>query len=88
MLYTIGPLEVCCGDPKKSSYVWISVPSEAALLQFHELAAFPPQEAAKYALKLLSVFFSDEELAQSNCTHAEGRNLLDRNTLLAIKGRW
>lgn len=81
-----GPLEVCCGDPRKSSCVWIKVPSQAALSLFRQLSTFPPKDPGRYALKLLSVFYSDEELAESNCTKAEGRKLVDQDVLIAIKG--
>lgn len=67
--------------------MFIKVPSEAALSQFRELAAFPPKDLSKYALKLLSVFFMDSELAKSNCTRAQGRKLLDQDIIIAIKGK-
>ena len=86
MFPATGPLAVCCGDPRKSSCAWVEVPSEAALTLFWELAAFPPKDPGRYALQLLSVFYSDEELAESNCTRAEGRKLIDQNILIAIKG--
>ena len=86
MIHT-DPLDVCCGDPRKATSMYVKVPSEAALCQFRELAAFPPKDPAKYALKLLSVFFTDDDLAESNCTRAEGRKLLDQNIIVAIKGR-
>lgn len=87
LFHNIDPLEVCCGDPKKASCMFIKVPSEAALSQFRELAAFPPKDPSKYALKLLSVFITDSELAESNCTRAEGRKLLDQDIIVAIKGK-
>ena len=81
-----GSFEVCCGDPETPNYINIDVPSALALSRFKELEAFPPKEPTRYALRLLAIFFSDEELAKSNCTKAEGRNLLDRRTLDAIRG--
>ena len=81
-----GSFEVCCGNPETSSCIYINVPSAVALTRFRELEALPPKEPTKYALRLLSIFFGEEELARSNCTKAEGRNLLDRTTLDAIKG--
>ena len=44
-----------------------------------------PPDPAKFALRLLSIFFSPEQLARSNCTKADGRDLLDPTILLAIK---
>ena len=78
---------MCCGDPETQNCIYISVPSALALSRFKELEAFPPKEPTRYALRLLAIFFSDEELARSNCTKAEGRNLLDRRTLDAIRGK-
>ena len=49
-----------------SRAVIVTVPSEAALAQFTKLNAVPPKDPAKYVLRLLSVFFTDEELAESN----------------------
>ena len=89
--YTTGPLEVCCGDPKRSSSVIVTVPSDDDLAQFTELNAVPPKDPAKdpakYALRLLSVFFTDEELAESNCMRAEERKLLNQAKISAIRDK-
>ena len=81
------PLEVVCGDPKSSGqHLVLKVPSVAALNQFEQLSSTAnTTDAPKFALRLLSVFFSDQELGESNCTYAEGRKLLDQNILLGIK---
>ena len=65
----------------------MTVPSEAALAQFTKLNAVPPKDPAKYVLRLLSVFFTDEELAESNCMRAEARKVLNQATISAIRGR-
>ncbi len=76
---------MCCGEPGvKGRSVVVELPSEAALAQFIQINC-PPKDPAKFALKLLSVFFTDEELSQSNCTKAEGRDLLNQEILVAIK---
>ena len=84
---TNNPLDVVCGDPSTSGkHIVLQVPSLAALNQFEQITATAhTSDPAKFALKLLSVFFSDEELAESNCTFAEGRRMLDQNILLGIK---
>ena len=69
----------------KGKYVFIDLPSEAALKQYQLINSCPPGDAGKFALKLLSIFYSPEELARSNCTKAEGRELLNPEFLLAIK---
>ena len=58
---TWDPLEVICGNPM-GEYKILQVPSEAAFNQFRELteSCAPP----KFALRLLSVFFSEKELAK------------------------
>ena len=71
MMFT--ELQVCCGDNKamgRSSIV--TLPSRAALAEFHSVNSAPPNDAAKFALRLLGVFFTAEVLARSNCTRAEG----------------
>ena len=75
-----------CGDPGGQHKI-LKVPSEAALNQFKQLSSLsaPACDPAKFALRLLSVFFSDADLAESNCTYAEGRKLLDQNILNGIK---
>ena len=78
------PLEVICGNPKQEHIV-LKVPSQAALLQFSRLTAVSAFDPAKFALKLLSTFYSDEELGESNCTYVEGRKLfLQLDTLFFI----
>ena len=59
--------------------------SEAAVAEFRCVESCLPSEPEKFALKLLSVFFSDEVFGKSICTKAEGRQLLDQNILLGIK---
>lgn len=59
------------------------MPSQAAMAQFRELSASPPKTQANM---LLSVFYSNEELGESNCTRAEGRKLTDQGITIAIKG--
>ena len=63
----------------------VKLPTSAALAEFKQIDACPPKDPAKFALKLLSVFFSEEELGRSNCTKADGRDLLDQEVLLGIK---
>lgn len=71
-------LIVICGDPKASGkHIALKVQSVAALNQFEQISA-------TFALKLLSVCFSDEETSVSNATYTAGRRLLDQNTLLGI----
>lgn len=81
-------LEVICDDPTaagKHLIILLRVPSPAALSQFQNITSSTANTPAKFALKLLSVFFGDEELGNSNCTFAEGWRLLDQNVLLGIK---
>ena len=79
-------LQVCCGNRQAAGqHITITMPSLAALTAFKSINAAPPTDPSKFALRLLTIFFSMEELAASNCTRAEGRNLLDSNVLLAIK---
>ena len=71
----------------KGKYVMVELPSEheAALSQFHQVDSCHLKDPAKFALQLLSVFFSDEEFGRSNCTKAEGRETLNLQVLTAIK---
>lgn len=79
-------LQVFCGDKKaRGRYSIVTVPSRAALAEYNSVNSAPPGDAAKFALRLLGVFFTSEELARSNCTKAEGRELLDPEILQAIK---
>ena len=79
-------LQVCCGDRKVSGrYAVVSLPSTAALAEFKSINTAPPRDPAKFALRLLGIFFTLEQLSVSNCTKAEGRELLDPNILQAIK---
>ena len=72
----LDPLVVCCGEKAvKGRSVLLT---SAALAEFKQIDACPPKDPAKFALRLLPVFFSDEELGRSNCTKAEGRDLLDQ----------
>ncbi len=80
------PLGAWFGNPhNKAQMVWMTFQSEEQLQQFRNVNTTRPKDAAKYALRLLTLFFSEEELAESNCTPAEGRKLLDQKTLSAIK---
>ena len=82
----VDPLAVVCGNPhSKGASQVLKVPSQAALSQFQQLTAGVAVDPAKFALKLLSIFYSDEELSESNCTFVEGRKLIDKNVLLGIK---
>ena len=78
-------LQVCCGTTGVKAKHIADLPSEAALKEYNALNACPPKEAGKFTLKLLGIFFSPEELSHSNCTKAEGRDLLDPNVILGIK---
>ena len=79
-------LQVCCGESKAPErHVMVSLPSTAALAEYKSINTAPPYDPAKFALRLLGVFFTLEQLSTSNCTKAEGRELLDPNILQAIK---
>ena len=84
--YYIDHLEVICGNPNsRDDKISLKVPSEAAKALYLQISNCPPKDPAKFALRLLSVFFTDEELAESNCTDAKGRKLLDQSILWGIK---
>lgn len=86
LTFPTGPLEVVCGNPtSKDNQVLVKLPSEAAKALYAQINNCPPKDPAKFALRLLSVFFSDDELAESNCTEAKGRTLLDQSILWGIK---
>ena len=77
---------MCCGQPEvDGKHVYLTLHSEMAVSEFQQISFCPPSEPAKFALRLLSVFFSDDVLAESNCTKAEGRKLLDQQILLGIR---
>ncbi len=57
------------------------------LQQFGNVNTTRPKDAAKYALRLPTIFFSEEDLAVSNCTPAEERKILDHKRLHTKKGR-
>ena len=66
----------------------VRLPSEAGLALFHQAIACPPLDRPQqFTLNLLAAFFSEEELADSCCTKAKGRKLLDQRILLAMKGK-
>ena len=78
---TVGHLEVLCGNPNsKANQIVLKVSSEAAKALYVQISNCPPKDPAEFALRLLSVFFTDKELAQS-----KGRKLLDQNIVLGIK---
>lgn len=86
-MYIIGqdPLQIVCGNSATSAHMVMKLPSEKAVAQFVQLNAISPAEAGKFALRMLSLFYTNEELAESNCTLAEGRKLIDHEVLLAIQ---
>ena len=85
-LYSSVGLQACCGKAGvKDKFTIVSLPSEAALAEYNALISTPPSDAAKFALKLLSILFTCEELERSTCTKAEGRDLRDQHKLQAIK---
>ena len=66
----------------------VRLPSEAGLALFQQAVGCPPVgRPQQFALNLLTAFFSEEVLADSCCTKAKGRKLLDQQLLLAIKGK-
>jgi hypothetical protein len=76
---------VSLGD-RNGQHVLVKVPSEAALNEFQQITACGPSwEPSKSAKSLMAIFWSDEELAESCCTYAKGRKLLDQRILLGIK---
>lgn len=82
---SIDPLHVCFGNPgDKSKHTYLKLTSEAALAHYRQLSIFLPKDPAKLALKLLSLFFTDHQLSVSNCTKAEGREILDQKILEGI----
>ena len=65
-------MQVCCGTAGvKGKYVFVDLPSEAALKQYQLINSCPPGDVGKVTLKLPSIFYTPEELARSNCTKAE-----------------
>ena len=62
---TWDKLEVICRNPT-GEYKILKVQFEAAFNQFRELtdSCAPASDPAKFALRLLSVFFSEKELAK------------------------
>ena len=88
-IFSIDHLEVICGNPNsRDNKIILKVPSEAAKALYLQINNCPPKDPAKFALRLLSVFFTDEELAESNCTDAKGRKLLDQSILWGIKCKY
>ena len=81
-------LQVCCGDRKiPEIHAFMLLPSISA--EDNSINAAPPSDAARFVLRLLGVLFTTDQLALSNCTKAEGRELLDPHILNAVrcKGR-
>ena len=74
-----------CGKPKTRQSIVLQLPSKAAVALFYQINGCLPTDPGKFALKLLTAFFSEEQLARSNCTKVEGRELLDQQVLLGIK---
>ena len=85
-ILSTGPLEICLGDPDKSSCVYVNLPSQAASAQFKEVEGILPNTPSLYALRLFSIFFSEREQALSCYTKAKGRKLLDQDILKGMKG--
>lgn len=75
---------MCCGNPGRN-HVYLKIATEASLADIRQMSSCPPKDPAKFALKLKSVFFSDQELSVSNCTKADGKKLLDPTILLGIR---
>ena len=70
---------------KPSLHCKVTLLTEKAVAEFWQLNNCPPADPGKFALRLLSLCFTNEELAESNCTPAEGRRLLNQEILTAIK---
>ena len=70
---------------KPSLHCKVTLPTEKSVAEFWQLNNCPTADPGKFALCLLSLCFTNEELAESNCTPAEGRCLLNQETLTAIK---
>ena len=84
MIVYADPLEVLCGNPGTALKCFIKLPNESALAEFHQLNACLPSEPHRYAQRMLSLFFSNEVLANSNCSPAKGRQLVDQKVMNAI----
>ena len=84
----VDPLQVVCGNPASKLRCAVKLPTESALAEFHQLNACLPKQPHRYAQRMLALFFSNEVLANSNCTPAKGRQLVDQHVLLAIKRKF
>ena len=66
LTFPTGPLEVLCGNSSsKDNQIVVKLPSEEAKALYAQINNCPPKDPAKFALRLLSVFLSGDELAQS-----------------------
>ena len=88
-MQSIIGMRVCCGKGGvKGKHIYLTLPSEAALAAFSLLNSAPPADPAKFVLRMLAIFFTSSELEKSNCTKAEGRELLDQEVIQGIKCKW
>ena len=71
--------------PLENKKMWIPLASKSDVQKFHSVNQNLPPAAHKYALKLMDVFFTKEELKTGNCTVAEGRTLLNQQILQGMK---
>ena len=81
--------EVICGNPRdRRGHIKVNLASTLAVKQFQQLLNCPPDDPGRCALKLLTIFFTESELAKGNCTKAGGRELLDQHLLHGIKCKY
>ena len=84
-LYMQTHFEYYAGNPGTALKCFVKLSNESALAEFHQLNACLPSKPHRYAQRMLSLFFSNEVLAISNCTLAKGRQLADHKVMNAIK---
>ena len=65
--------------------VFIQLKTQEKATNLDSILACIPATSQKLALKLLGAVFTVEELARSNCTKVEGRDLLDPKILHGIR---
>ena len=73
------------GNPKTKTEQLVLQVDPAHLASVDAVLTCPPTTAAHLATKLLGSLFSDEQLANSVCTEAEGRQTIPSDALQAIK---